>query len=226
MFSHTINNPNNFVIKNDYTVVPFGHRCSTAIACKYANIRKMSLPFDWTIPALPKKIQNALEDNFDNFIPDVHNGDFHSKYGFYIAYFNSNINNSIEEYKRRIDRLKCIMNETKHIYFVYINEDYLYNDEYRQDDFNDRVFNEMLELEKFIKDKYININYNILYFNFKHHNIPTNSNIINVILKTAHLYNVESHSPYRQLRNYCGEILANLFNTNFTIVDDISVIHE
>lgn len=139
MFSHTINNPNNFVIKNDYTVVPFGHRCTTALACKYANIRKMSLPFDWTNPALPKKIQTALEDNFDNFIPDVHNGDFRSKYGFDISHFNSNINNGIEEYKKRIARFKDIMNQTKHIYFVYINEDYLYNKEYRQADFNDRV---------------------------------------------------------------------------------------
>ena len=63
MFSYVINNPNNFVIKNDYFIIPFGHRCSSALACKYANIRKFSLPFDWTIPSFPKKIQTVLENN-------------------------------------------------------------------------------------------------------------------------------------------------------------------
>jgi hypothetical protein len=68
MFSHVINNPNNFVIKNDYNVIPFGHRCSSALACKFANIRKFSLPFDWNIPLFPNKIVKVLENNFNDFI--------------------------------------------------------------------------------------------------------------------------------------------------------------
>lgn len=60
----------------------------------------------------------------------------------------------------------------------------------------------MLELEKFIKDKYINIDYNILYFNFKHHNIPTNSNIINIVLHTTNLYYTTDSAPYEELRKY------------------------
>jgi hypothetical protein len=71
----------------------------------------------------------------------------------------------------------------------------------------------MLELEKFIKDKYINIDYNILYFNFKHHNIPTNSNIINIVLHTTNLYD-SAWPTFGELRNYCGKILTELFNTN------------
>jgi hypothetical protein len=214
MFSHVINNPNNFVIQNDYYIIPFGHRCSSAIACKYANIRKFSLPFDWTIPLFPNKIQKVLENKFQHFIPDVHNGVYHNKYEFALAHFNSNIDNGIEEYKRRIVRFNDIINQSKKIYFIYINEDYLYASSYRQDEFNEHIFNQMLELERYIKEKYINIDYNILYFNFKHHHVPTNSNIINIVLHSTNLYDTEHNAPYEQLRFYCGQILAQLFTTN------------
>lgn len=217
MFSYVINNPNNFVIKNDYVVIPFGHRCTSALACKYANIRNFSLPFDWSFPLFPNKIQKVLENNFNDFIPDVHNGVFRNKYGFSLEHFNPNINNGVEEYKRRIDRFIDIINQPKKIYFVYINEDYLYNNSYREDEFNNNIFNEMLEVENFIKDRYINIDYNILYFNFKHHNIPTNSNIINIVLNTTNLYDTEYGAPFENLRIYCGKILAELFNTNLNL---------
>jgi len=68
MFSYIINNPNNFVIiQNDYEIIPFGHRCSSALACNYANIRKFSLPFDFGRPFFPKIIQTILENNFIGF---------------------------------------------------------------------------------------------------------------------------------------------------------------
>jgi hypothetical protein len=215
MFSYTINNPNNIVIKQDkdFQVIPFGHRCTTAIACKHANVRHMSLPFDWCIPSFPKKIQTVLENNFNDFIPDVHNGIFNNKYDICLAHFNPDLNKGIEEYKRRIDRFNCILNEPKKIYFVYINEDYLHNSIYRQDDLNDAIFNEMLELEHYLKKTYINIDYNILYFNFKHHNIPINSNIINIVLHSKRIYNQEKRNISRNIRFYCGRILATLFNT-------------
>lgn len=42
MFSYKINNPNNFCIdvKGDYYAIPFGHRCTSALACKFAHMRK------------------------------------------------------------------------------------------------------------------------------------------------------------------------------------------
>jgi hypothetical protein len=218
MFSHIINNPNNFVIKtNDYFVIPFGHRCSSALASKIANIRKFSLPFDWTFPCLPDKIQQVLENNFDDYIPDVYNGQFSNKYGISLVHFNKNIKIGIEEYKRRIDRFNDIMNQPTKKYFVYINEDYLYDKNFRTDEFNDNVFNNMLKLENFIKDKYINIDYNILFFNFKNYNIPRNSNILNIVLNTSKLYNKAHHLAYNKLRTYCGKILAELFNTKIQL---------
>ena len=226
MFRHSGNNPKNTIITNDCYTVSFGHRCTSALACKYSNMRNFSLPFDWCSPAFPKKIQNVLENNFEDFIPDAHNGILHNKYEISFPHFNSNINDGIEEYKRRIERFNYIMNDPKKKYFIYINEDYLYNSDYRGDEFNDRIFNEMLELEKFIKNKYINIDYNILYFNFKHHNIPEDSNIINIVLHTDNLYDNHDSSPFEDLRHYCGDLLALLFHTQSIYGYDENTFHN
>lgn len=228
MFSHQINNPNNLVIITDSYVIPFGYRCSSALACKYADIRKFSLPFDWSIPLFPKKIQMVLENNFTNFIPDISNSNdvFVNKYNIFFPHFNSNTNDGIEEYKRRIKRFNDILNQSKKKIFVYINEDYLYDSNFRQDEFNGKIFNEMLELEKFIKDKYVNIDYIILYFNFTYHNIPTNSNIINIVLHTTNLYNAHNEAPYNKFRIYCGKILSELFNTTLNLSNDINIFND
>jgi hypothetical protein len=223
-YSYTINNPNNLEIKNtDYYAIPFGHRCTSALACKYASIRHFSLPFDWTIPTYPKKIKNVLENNFEDFIPDVYNNTFKNKYDISLVHFNSDINSGVEEYKRRIERFNNIMAEShKKKYFVYINEDYLTWSDYRDPKKNETIFNEMLELELFLKEKYPNIDYNILYFNFIKHDIPANSNIINIVLgNNSEFYSneIQECSPVHaeQLRNYCGYILTTMFNTELIL---------
>lgn len=71
----------------------------------------------------------------------------------------------------------------------------------------------MLDLECLLKEKYLNLDFNILYIDFKHHDIPANSNIINIILHSTHLYDVAVGSPYENLRIYCGRVLAQLFGT-------------
>ena len=215
MFSYTINNSNNFVIENDYYVIPFGHRCSTAIACNYANIRYFSLPFDWGMLFFPKTIQNILENNFIGFTDFTYldNNIYNARYNFGSIHYNTDHDINVKTFNRRINRFNDIINQLKKIYFIYINEDYLYNNNFREDKFNDNIFNEMLKLEEFIKDKYKSIDYNILYFNFKHHNIPTNSNIINIVLHNDNLYDTACNSPYEEFRMYCGKILSKLFNT-------------
>jgi hypothetical protein len=221
MFSYIINNPNNFVIENDYNIIPFGHRCSSAIVCKYANIRKMSLPFDWGLYFFPNTIQRILENNFidfTNFVLDNDGAVRNYKYCFGSGHYSSNNDDNIAIFNRRINRFNDIMKQNKKIYFVYTNEDYLYNKSFREDKFNDQMFNEMLELENFLKKKYTNINYNILYFSFKHHQVPKNSNIINIVLHTTNVYDNEIYAPFEKLRKYCGEILTKIFNTELVPV--------
>jgi hypothetical protein len=225
MFSHAIHNPNHFEILNkdkDYNVIPFGHRCTSALACKYASLRKVSLPFDWTMPTYPDKIQQVLDADFEDFIPDVYNKKFINKYNIYLAHFNENVNVGVDEYRRRIDRFKRLIRSPTKIYFVYIHEDYLYDPGYRKLHFNEDMFKKMLELETFLRTTYTNIDYNILYFNFKEHAIPETSNIINIVLHTTNLYNITVGSPYQALRRYCGKVLAEMFGTplNFSYDDD------
>ena len=231
MFSYTINNPNNFIIENEenyYYIIPFGHRCGTALACNYANIRKFSLPFDWGIPFFPQIIKNILENNFKNFTDFTYykNITYNNIYNFSSGHYNDDHNINVETFNRRISRFNDIINQKKKIYFVYFNEDYLYDENYRNDEFNNNIFNEMLLLENFIKNKYTNINYNILYFNFKYHNIPKNSNIINIVLHTTNLYNNEIDAPVEKLRNYCGKILSELFSTTNLFDDNINLVNH
>jgi len=222
MYSYEMNNPNNIVIVNDYNIIPFGHRCTSAIACNYANIRKFSLPFDWCGLLFPKKFQNVLENNFEDFIPDisdVSNGIFHNKYKFSLRHFNPDISTGIEQYKRRIARFNNVINQPKKIYFIYINEDYLFNSFFSKEEYNNNIFNDMLELETFMKNKYVNIDYTILYFNFRHDIIPSSSNIINIVLRTTNLYDTRDANTniHQELRIYCGKILSELFNTPLTL---------
>ena len=125
---------------------------------------------------------------------------------------------NVETFNRRINRFNNLMKNQKKKNFVYINEDYLYDNNYRADEFNDKNFIEMLELEKFIKDKYLNIDFNIFYFNFKYHDIPVTSNIINIVLNTTTLYDNSENAPYEELRIFCGKILSELFNTNLEFI--------
>ena len=107
------------------------------------------------------------------------------------------------------------MVEQKKLYFVYINEDYLYNKDFRNKEFNDAIFKQMVDLELFLKRKYQNICYTILYFNFINHDVPVDSNILNIVLNSTTLYDSPENAPLFNFRMYCGQILAELFNTTF-----------
>ena len=152
MFSYKINNPNNFIIKYDNCyIIPIGHRCATSLACIYAKIRNFSLPFDWGIPWYPKTVQKILENDFKDFcnFKCHENGYIHNPtYHFGSSHFNKDINILVDSYNRRIKRFNNIINEPKKKYFIYINEDFLYNKTHREDIHCDKVFNELLELEK------------------------------------------------------------------------------
>jgi len=75
----------------------------------------------------------------------------------------------------------------------------------------------MLELETYLKRQYLNIDYNILYFNFRYHTIPVTSNIINIVLHATEVYDTSENAPFEELRNYCGKILAELFNSKLNL---------
>ncbi len=215
MFSHVINNPNNVELDiKDVNVIPIGYQCGAALACKYANIRKLSLPFDWLYPLTPNKIRSVLENNFDNFIPDIKNGINYNAYDIKFIHFNHNIDVGIEDLKRRIIRIQHMLNSNKKIYFIYVQDEYYFNSKHRNKEFDDNLFQEFLDFEYFIRNKYQNINYNILYINFNKHNIPMNSNIIEFVVTTDIFYDGDHTQKIFDFREYCGIILSEIFKTN------------
>ena len=212
MFTYTVEK--SFNIKEKYNVVPFGYRCTSALVCKYSGLRKISLPFDWTIPAYPDRIQKVLENDFADFIPsNIRNGVFKNKYEIGLAHFDKNIDEGINMYKRRIDRFKYILNNDKHIYFIFVNEDYLYNPDYRNNDFNNSILENMYKLENYIKKNYKNLTFNILYFDFTERKIECNSNVIYFQIASSKLYNHDC-DVVGKFRRFISEILAAHFKTN------------
>ena len=167
-----------------------------------------------TVLLLPSKIQKVLENDFKDFIPDVRNNIFVNNYDIKLEHFNPNINVGISEYERRIERFLRILNEKKKIYFVYFNEDYLYNPSFRKTEYINEIFSQMLKLDFFLREKYPHIDYNILYFNFIERTIPTNSNIINIVLSANYLFDNSNGLSHDTIRIYCGKVLSELFNTN------------
>ena len=156
------------------------------------------------------KFRQAFKSSFQLF---CRTGLFENQFGIHLVHFNSNLYAGVEEYKRRIERFVDIVNRPNKIYFVFIHEDYLYIDAYRNEEFNNALFNDMLDLEKYIKEKYIHIDYTILYLDFKHHPIPPNSKIFNIVLQSNTFFNREEDAPLNDFRKFCGQVLVDLFNT-------------
>ena len=73
----------------------------------------------------------------------------------------------------------------------------------------------MIDLEKTLIEKYNNSNFKILYFDFVEHKKEKDSNIIQIILEPDFFY-LESEAPINAFRKYCGKILSDMFNTEFT----------
>jgi len=192
------------------------------LICKYSQLRKFSLPFDWTIPLFPNKIKKIIENDFKNYLPDVRNKKFLNKYQIYLAHFNKDIEKGIQEYERRIVRFRNIMSEkNKKYYFVYSNEDYIYNEKYKEINFNQKIFKEMLILEKYLQKEYKNIDYCILYFNFFDFKIPKDSKIINIQLTQT-----EKNKNSNHFRYFCAEILTKLFGTELNKTSEKEVFNN
>ena len=223
MYTFKLRNPNHLKInKNNAYFIPFGSRCASALICKYSQLRKFSLPFDWTIPLFPNKIKKIIENDFKNYLPDVRNKKFLNKYQIYLAHFNKDIEKGIQEYERRIVRFRNIMSEkNKKYYFVYSNEDYIYNEKYKEINFNQKIFKEMLILEKYLQKKYKNIDYCILYFNFFDFKIPKDSKIINIQLTQT-----EKNKNSNHFRYFCAEILTKLFGTELNKTSEKEVFNN
>ena len=221
MFSytqHSVNADVEFHPNATYIIIPFGHRCTSAIACKMAGLRKCSLPFDWINSGYPAKLHHAIKDDFRHYIPDEYQDNQEAvmnKYDILLAHVNKNRDNGVAEYERRIQRFRDIIGNNTAKYFVCIYEDYLYNAMHREKDYHQDVFQGILEFEKYYKATY-GTNFNILWFDFVKHDIPEDSNIILYVITPDQLYHDFDGSSYGAFREFCGMTLQKIFNTTFS----------
>ena len=98
-----------------------------------------------------------LKENFNDFFPDrtgrtrFGRRKLMNKYGIKFPHYPKNKTMGDQQLTRRIDRFNEIMVNSKKKYFIYIDEDYFYHEEFRTKEFNDTIFNDMLNLEVFFK---------------------------------------------------------------------------
>jgi hypothetical protein len=215
MFSSEIPNP----IKLDKCVTfPIGHKCSSALSANIAGIRHFSLPLDWCEHLFPKKLIRVFENNFEDFLPDkleelVRENTsnvfyYKNKYDIHICHIDINKQDEIiRAYKRRVLRAIELLSGTGNICFLYINEAYLWDRDFRSEEFNKKTFDELVELDTYIKTKYPTINYKILFIDFVKHKVPIESNIVMITVKSRALYDVHLDDPVNEFRNYCAKII-------------------
>jgi hypothetical protein len=195
-----------------------GHKCSSALSAKMADMRSFSLPFDWCEHLFPKKVIDIFSNNFEDFIPDtfanlVREGNsnvfyYKNKYDVHICHIDvAKADEIIAGYKRRVLRAIDILNSDKNVCFLYINEGYLWNKDFRDETFNKQTFSELVELDTFIQIKYPNLKYTIIFIDFVKHDVPTPSNILQIVIKSKQLYDVHIDGAVDYLRLYCSKIL-------------------
>jgi hypothetical protein len=206
-------------ISNENAVFfPIGHKCSSAMALKNAGMRHLSLPFDWCEHLFPKKVIEIFEDNFEKFIPDAEDdlvcvntayGYYHkNEYDVHVCHIDIDIiAETIASYKRRILRAIDLLNGTKTLLFLYVNEGYLWNKEFRNEDFNKNTFEELVELDTYIKKRYPQLKYKILFIDFVKHDVPETSNIVNMVIQSTDLYDVHIDSVVADFRIHCSKLL-------------------
>jgi hypothetical protein len=195
-----------------YVVVPFGHRCTSAIACKMAGLRSFSLPFDWINSGYPRKLHNVMRHNFIDFV-------------ILLAHVNKNRDEGVDQYNRRIQRFREVMQSDKLVIFVSIYEDYLYNQMHRDEEYHNDVFQGLIETEQFCK-RIRNPPCLFIHIDFVERKVPKDSNIVQVIVKPDKLYDSFEESSYGGFREYCGQILQKVFDSSFSPYLDDSMFHD
>ena len=215
---YTINNPMKISFLTGKPVISIGIRCTSAIACRYAGIRKVAMPFDWTIPTTPSIVQAILEEDFKDFIPDVANEKFINRYGIRLAHFNPDRNAGIEAMKRRISRCRQLLNTySGRIYFVYTHEDYLYDPAHRATTYTTERYNEMIQLYNYMCDTFPRLDIVIIYIDFADHPRIPSANIVHVKMhvdRTCDNPLKPDPTLFVPFRKMCGDILCKLFGTS------------
>lgn len=199
-------------VKEYKHIISLGNRCPTAISLRDININRQAFPFDY-ITSTPALVLKYLKDQSD-FFPE--RGQKRNKDGCWFGHFDTTakIDETIETFKKRFERLFGALNNKEKILFVYSSEADIYNE------FNNRYndnYQELLNIVSYLKEKY---NYNDFTIVAAHVNkiYKDSENIVNLTINVPEkyfsddlsTYGPDTYNPYRRtLTQLFKEVFIN-----------------
>tara|TARA_B110000858_G_scaffold48774_2_gene56225 strand:- start:553 stop:1179 length:627 start_codon:yes stop_codon:yes gene_type:complete len=146
--------------------IPIGIDCDVAFMCKEFKLRNFAYPFDHIVTY--NGITDILKNNFDNFIPEIHentinNHILNKKYNTKFIHDNFLLDQEKEKYKRRINRfLETLDNYNKlpNNKIIFIKKGHSIHHHNETDNIINE-YNEIKDFNYFLKNNYKNLNYEI-----------------------------------------------------------------
>ena len=207
-------------------IISIGHRCTSQIAINnHFKAKQLTSPFSWVNNYNVRNIVDIIENNFLTYLENSVSGKTHLeenlnyKKGSSFGHYDIKNELIINSFSRKINRFINILNDKQNLYlFVYINEDYLYNEDYRNN--VDENYENLMDLNNLILNKYPCLKFNILNICFKERD--NYKNIINVLYdikfqtinRVDWIRNMSLRSKLENIfRRDCGIILTNFIQS-------------
>ena len=169
-----------------------------------ADVTNYSILQALSTVAREKFVPDEYEDNKEHVM---------NKYDILLAHMNKNSKQGKEAYERRISRFQEILANDAYKIFIYVYEDFLYNEMHRNVSYHDDIFQQIVDFELHYKETYGN-DYLIIWIDFVKHKLPINSRIVQVIVTPPMTYESANDAPYDEFRKYCGDILKKIIDIN------------
>ena len=91
-------------------IVPIGIDCAISDFLNRHKLRKFSLPFDWIVTY--NSVHDIINNSFEDFIPDISGSGRIRNDNYNVLFMHDHFPEDSEKYKRRINRLYEILNNT------------------------------------------------------------------------------------------------------------------
>lgn len=183
-------------------------------------------PFSWVNCYSCKNILDILENKFEHFLENQlpkgkvndNTKDIYKINEYSFAHYNMCLSETIKSFERKIQRfLSYINDDTSNILFVYINEDYIFNEDYR--DYDDENYEYLKKINDYLSLNYPKLKFTIFNIVFKKRENYKNIDNIFYIPKKFKYVNLKSKTKvYPTFRKECQNILKNYINGKVSCV--------
>lgn len=130
-------------------IIPIGVDCGIADILRKHNLRRVALPFDWNLTY--GGISTIIENDFTNFFPDASDSN--------VRFVHDKFPDAREKYKKRILRLKTILEMSKEKVIFFRKGHAVHNHVEYENIMND--ITDVERLDSLLKMKYPDLDYSI-----------------------------------------------------------------